>query len=136
MKIKRPRTLLGLVLLGLALVTLPLLVAIGNAVLKLGQLAEQSEAVVSESAVATLENQKVASMLTDMERNARQFLVLRNGDLLNLYNDDQLEFERSLEALHALPRDVTTEAQLKRLATTSRAVQQTLRSSPSDGVSS
>ena len=36
MRIGRPRTLLGLILMGLGLLTLPLLVGVGNAVLKLG----------------------------------------------------------------------------------------------------
>jgi two-component system sensor histidine kinase GlrK len=143
MKIKRPRTLLGLVLLGMAIVTLPLLVAIGNAVLKLGQLAAQSEDVVGQSTTASLENQKIASVLTDMERNARQYLVLRNQDLLDLYNEDHEQFQRSLTVLErSLAGDDTpqaqieqlraTAAQVERLRTTSRAVQQTLRDSPSD----
>ena len=60
MKLGRPRTLLGLTLLGLGLVTLPLLVAVGNAVIKLDQLASQSEAVVFESVLTTEENQRLA----------------------------------------------------------------------------
>src|SRR5262245_66592391 len=80
MKIRRPRTLLGLVLLGLAFVTLPLLIAIGNAVIKLGQLATESEAVLSDSATATLENQKVASTLNTMERNALQYVLLKDRE--------------------------------------------------------
>ena len=76
MKMGRPRTLLGLVLLGLAFVTVPLLIAIGNAVLKLGQLATESEAVLGDSATATLQNEKLVSLLTSMERNARQYLQL------------------------------------------------------------
>ena len=66
MKMRRPRTLLGLVLLGLAFVTVPLLIAIGNAVLKLGQLATESEAVLGDSATATLQNEKLVSLLTSM----------------------------------------------------------------------
>ena len=77
MKMRRPRTLLGLVLLGLAFVTLPLLIAIGNAVLKLGQLATESEAVLGDSATATLQNEKLVSLLSGMERNARQYLQFK-----------------------------------------------------------
>ena len=43
MRFGRPRTLLGLILLGLGLVTLPLLLAVANAVLKLGQLTTESD---------------------------------------------------------------------------------------------
>src|SRR5690606_6004419 len=72
-RIGRPRTLLGRVLFGLAVVTLPLLIAVGHAVLQLQQLADESEIVVTRSQTATLENQRIASQLADMERNARQY---------------------------------------------------------------
>ena len=61
MKMRRPRTLLGMVLMGLAFVTVPLLVAVGNAMIKLGQLAAESEVVLDDSATATLENQRLAN---------------------------------------------------------------------------
>ncbi|HUL81431.1 MAG TPA: hypothetical protein VL131_04785, partial [Gammaproteobacteria bacterium] len=109
MKIHRPRTLLGLVLLGLGFVTLPLLIAIGNAVIKLGQLATESEAVLSDSASATLQNEKLVSLLGNMERYARQYPDLKerpaSADLLNLYDADQAAFEQSLNTLTALPKD-------------------------------
>ena len=47
MKMRRPRTLLGMVLMGLAFVTVPLLIAVGNAMIKLGQLAAESEVVLA-----------------------------------------------------------------------------------------
>jgi hypothetical protein len=73
MRLGRPRTLLGLILLGLALVALPLLIAVGTAVVTLGRHAAESEAVVNESAIITRENQRIATLLGDMERNARQY---------------------------------------------------------------
>jgi hypothetical protein len=41
-----------MVLVGLAFVTVPLLIAVGNALVKLGQLAAESETVLSDSATA------------------------------------------------------------------------------------
>jgi two-component system sensor histidine kinase GlrK len=137
MKIRRPRTLLGLVLLGLAFVTLPLLIAIGNAVLKLGQLATQSETVLSDSAVATLENQKLGGLLQTMERNARQYLTLKDiasaADLLTLYDGDQAALEQSLITLTALPKDIAIAEQLRRLGSLSKEVQWSLRSGNVEG---
>src|SRR5262245_3280681 len=87
MKIRRPRTLLGMVLMGLAFVTVPLLVAVGNAMIKLGQLAGESEVVLADSATATLENQRLANSLERMERTVRQYFLLQNvvsaGESLN-----------------------------------------------------
>jgi two-component system sensor histidine kinase GlrK len=138
MKIRRPRTLLGLVLLGLAFVTVPLLIAIGNAVIKLGQLATESEAVLGDSATATLQNEKLVSLLTSMERNARQYLQLQDvvasaRELLTIYDSDQASFEESLTALTSLPKDPEIAEQLRRLASISKEVHWALRSGANAG---
>ncbi len=138
MKMRRPRTLLGLVLLGLAFVTVPLLIAIGNAVLKLGQLATESEAVLGDSATATLQNEKLVSLLSGMERNARQYLQLQGvvasaSELLNLYDSDQVAFEESLAALTSLPKDPDIAEQLRRLTSISKEVHWALRSGANSG---
>ena len=135
MRIGRPRTLLGLILLGLALVTLPLLLAVANAMLELGQLTGDSEAVVSDSATATLENQRIAGLLTDMERNARQFLVLQDQGLLDVYTGAQETLEQSMSLLSELPQDADTAAGLERLRSTSRIVHARLTGPASTGAS-
>jgi two-component system, NtrC family, sensor histidine kinase GlrK len=103
MRLGRPRTLLGLILLGLALVALPLLIAIGTAVVTLGRHAAESEAVVNESAIITRENQRIATLLGDMERNARQVPVLRDPALLGVYESDLAALGRSIAAIVGLP---------------------------------
>ncbi len=115
MRLRRPRTLLGLTLLGLALVALPLLVAVGHAVRKLDQLATESESVVLESVRSTEENQRLANLLRAMERNARQYVVLQQPELLELYRDDQASFQQTLTNLARLPQDEFTTAQLTTL---------------------
>jgi two-component system sensor histidine kinase GlrK len=131
MVIRRPRTLLGMVLMGLAFVTVPLLVAIANAMITLGQLAEESEVVLADSATATLENQRLANLLERMERNALQYLELQNvvsaSNLLTLYDADQADFERSATAVRALPSDDAVRDQLARLSSISKDVHRMLR---------
>jgi two-component system sensor histidine kinase GlrK len=102
-KIGRPRTLLGLILVGIGLLTLPLLVGVGNAVLELGALADESEAVVSESVTATLENQRVARLLTELERNAQVYLQLGERQRLAFYQTDHESLQQSLATLEQLP---------------------------------
>src|SRR5690606_22750127 len=120
MKIKRPRTLLGLVLIGLGIATLPLLVAIGNAVINLGKLADQSGTALAESALATREAQRVARRLFDMERNGRSYFVVPDkADLLDIYDADQRALEQSLGALRNFRGDETVSAHLRRIETTS-----------------
>ena len=137
MKIRRPRTLLGMVLMGLAFVTVPLLIAIGNAVIKLGQLAEESETVLGDSATVTLENQRLANLLQSMERNARQYLLLQDvasaSDLLTLYDGDQVAFEQAVAALRVLPKNDEIATELQRLSAVSKDVHRTLRSGPTEG---
>jgi len=132
MRIGRPRTLLGLTLVGLGLVTLPLLLAVANAVLELGQLTTESGAVVGESATATQENQRIAGLLGAMERNARQYLVLQDQELLDIYGEDQEALQDSLALLANLPQDKVTIAELQSLRATSRAVHGILMDAPGD----
>jgi two-component system sensor histidine kinase GlrK len=131
MKMWRPRTLLGMVLVGLAFVTVPLLIAVGNALVKLGQLAAESETVLSDSATVTTENQRVSTLLMNMERNALQYVALKDvasaSNLLPLYDSDQADFETRLGALRALPKNADIAAALEQLAAQSKDVHRTLR---------
>lgn len=126
MKFGRPRTLLGLTLVGLALVTLPLLIAIANAALQLGRLAAESEAVAAESATTSLEAQRITNLLTNLERNARQYLVLQENDHLALYDTDLSALKQSIDVLAALPQPPEVAAQLLRLAQISDATRAAL----------
>jgi two-component system sensor histidine kinase GlrK len=132
-RLGRPKTLLGLTLTGLLLLTLPLLVAVGHAVITLGRLAEESERVVGYSATVTLENQRIASNLTELERNGRQYLVLRDADLLALYEEGHRGLEQSLTALAVLPADATIRMQIRVLRDTARSVRDSLRVEPVAG---
>jgi two-component system sensor histidine kinase GlrK len=138
MKLRRPRTLLGMVLMGLAFVTVPLLIAIGNAMVKLGQLAAESEIVLADSATTTTENQRLANLLNRMERAARQYFELQPvvasaRELLTLYDSDQAAFETAVMTLRALPIETKLRDDLARLTTVSREVHRTLRGGPAEG---
>jgi len=133
MKLRRPRTLLGMLLVGLAFVTVPLLIAVGNAMLKLGQLAADSEVVLADSATATRENQRLANLLRGMERSALQYFEIQETELLTFYDTDQAAFETGVTALRALPNDAAIDEQLGRLMAVSRDVHRTLRRGATDG---
>jgi two-component system sensor histidine kinase GlrK len=139
MKIGRPRTLLGMVLMGLAFVTVPLLVAVGNAMIQLGQLAADSEVVLGDMRTATLENQKLANSLERMERTVRQSFLLQNvtssSDSLSLYDGDQAAFESSIAALRTLPADTSIQEQLARVLSISKEVHRAFRVGRTDGAS-
>jgi two-component system sensor histidine kinase GlrK len=116
--------------MGLGLVTLPLLLAVAKAALELGELTRESEAVVNESLTATLENQRIASLLTDMERNARQYLVLQDPGLLELYIEDHESLLRSIAFLGRLPQQEQMAAALGELSGNALAIEATLTGRP------
>ena len=131
MTLGRPRTLLGMVLMGLAFVTVPLLVAVGNAMIKLGELAAESEVVLDDSATATFENQRLNNLLAQMERNALLYFELQDvasaSDMLTFYDRDQAALEASMAALRELPSEAPIRDQLARLSTISKDVHRILR---------
>lgn len=132
MKLGRPRTLLGLILMGLALVTLPLLIGIVNAVIKLDQLASDSAAVVGQSAEATGETQRLSTLLTNMERNGRQYLVLRREETLALYEADHATLQEILSALEALSQNEAIDRQVQELHKRADLIWQTVHEPPAE----
>jgi two-component system sensor histidine kinase GlrK len=133
MKMRRPRTLLGMVLMGLFVVTVPLLVAIGNAMFKLGQLAAESEVVLDVSGTATLQNERLANLLGSMEVNALSYMKVKGlesaagPNLLAAYDADQADFEESVGEMRILPSDQPIRDQLTRLSTISKEVHRMVR---------
>ncbi len=133
MRLGRPRTLLSLILLGLALVALPLLIAVGNAVATLGRHALASETVVNESAAITRENQRIASLLGDMERTARQYLLIQEPTLLTLYDGDLVTLARSTQALTDLPQGEDVARQLAAIVSRAATVRSMLAAPAQEG---
>jgi two-component system sensor histidine kinase GlrK len=117
MKIKRPQSLNGLILVGFGLVALPLLVAVIWALVNLDRLAEQSEQLVLTGVSAAENNQLLSEQAGTLERVARQYLILRNPDSLELLRQDLGRLESTLDDMAAL----TERADANALATSIRA---------------
>jgi len=102
LRLARPKTLLSLTLVGLGLVTLPLLIGIAIAVFKLDDLMAESLAVARASEVTSRESQRVSAALENSMRYARQYFAL-DGDpaRLDLFELEAESLERSLERLMA-----------------------------------
>ncbi|MBT8103221.1 MAG: HAMP domain-containing histidine kinase [Gammaproteobacteria bacterium] len=100
MKLRRPRSLNGLILVGFGFVALPLLIAVLWALFSLDRVAEQSELLVSVGISAAENNRRLEQQLSELERVARQYQVLQNPDSLQLMSQD-------LDSLEALLKDMT-----------------------------
>lgn len=97
MRIPRPRSLNGLILVGFGLVALPLLVAIVWALVNLDRLAEQSEQLVVAGVTTAENSRQLEQQVASLERAARQYVVLRTGESLSLLREDLTSVEATLD---------------------------------------
>jgi hypothetical protein len=102
MKLPQPKSLNGLILVGFGLVAMPLLIAVFWALFNLDRLAEQSEQLVVSGVTAAENNRQLEQQVASLERVARQFLVLRNDEILSLLNQDIAALEITLDRIWPL----------------------------------
>jgi two-component system, NtrC family, sensor histidine kinase GlrK len=99
----RPKSLSGLMLLGLALIAVPLLVAIFSAALQIRELADTGQKIVVEGVTAARASQDLFSQIVSLERTARLYDVLNEPKDLDLYRrqDARLTLTRDQLNQHA-----------------------------------
>src|SRR5262245_23894468 len=112
MRWARPKSLSGLMLLGLALIAVPLVVALFDAGLQIRMLADTERKLVDEGIKATRASQEMSTTIADLDRTARYYDLLKKADLLEVYRSkDQI-----LSGLRGqLERQLRTPAALKTL---------------------
>jgi two-component system sensor histidine kinase GlrK len=87
----RPKSFFKLVLIGFILVALPLIVAIVGAILYVNRLVELSQQTVSYAVEITEGSRMLSEQLVAMERSARQFQVLGDAALFQVYAETHLD---------------------------------------------
>jgi len=85
MRWPRPKSLSGLMLLGLVLIAAPLVVALVDAGLQIRVLADQGQKLVSEGVAAARASEELAGQIAELERTARLYDVLTNTQMLDVY---------------------------------------------------
>ena len=100
-----PRSFLKLLLLGFALVSLPLIMALLNATSYVDRLNTQSQAAVDQAAEAARSSRVLMEQTTALERMARQYLILGDSELLRDYAKVRSGFKRTASELSLLPLD-------------------------------
>jgi two-component system sensor histidine kinase GlrK len=109
---------LSLTLVALALVTLPLLLAVGNAVFKLDELMDESLTVAQASEVASREGQRARRAIDNMLRIAQQYLALGRDEVrLELYQGYSEDLAASIENLTAAPHPERIDAAIATIST-------------------
>jgi two-component system sensor histidine kinase GlrK len=134
MKIPRPRSLNGLILVGFGLVALPLLVAVIWGLVNLDRVAEQSEQLVSTGVSAAENNRRINEQLSSLERAARQYQILKNPDSLQILTQDLQTFETLLVAMAPLVEEANATTLSATLGTEARSIVEAISETTADDV--
>ncbi len=132
MRIARPKSLFGLILIGFALVAVPLLAGVIWAAVHMDRLAGRSEALIVQGVQATRASRLIVEQITSLERNARLYEVLNDPEMLSLYVAKHVELEETIDVLAGLLPDATVADSLRQLRQTSQEILADLRSSASN----
>jgi len=102
MKLLRPRSLSALVLLGLAIIALPLIAMLITSGLQMRRLSEDSRRIVADGVAATRLTREMFTLRADLERRVKFYQTLLDPELLPAYatQDANLrDIERNLTNL-------------------------------------
>src|SRR5271167_2676384 len=130
MRLPRPRSLSGLMLIGFTIVAAPLLFAIVNAAVQMNHLSNRSEQLVVHGMQGTRNNQRMFEELGALERTARLYQIIPNGELLDVYARNQERLENAISELLTLPLDPQSQADALALQADAERVWQELKAAP------
>jgi two-component system, NtrC family, sensor histidine kinase GlrK len=116
-------------LVGLALIAVPLLIALLTAVLQIRDLADTGTKIVIQGVAGARASQKLFGQIASLERTARQYDVLGKRELLDLYRTQDELLSATREQLH---RQATSDARqtLDELGVLQRSLSNTVMSAP------
>ena len=98
----RPRSILRLILTGFFLVALPLVAGLVISTVSVDRLVGQSQNALLQSVLVTQGSQILVEAITAMERNARQYQVLGDKMLFDVYEEKHGKFVDTARALNEL----------------------------------
>lgn len=130
MRFPRPRSLTGLMLIGFALVAIPLLVAVFNSASKVRNLSDESAILVRTGVETTHYTQQLFQQIASMERSVRLYQVLNDPGLFSVYTDSRGRFTETLTALEELGGDPTRAEYLATLRTNHEEIDAALLALP------
>lgn len=104
-------------LIGFALVTVPLLIAVITAAAKVGRLADESAALVQSGVATTHHTQELFQQIASMERRVRLYQVLKDPSLLAVYRETGERFRNTLAQIERPGSDVRRSMHIKALRT-------------------
>jgi two-component system sensor histidine kinase GlrK len=130
MNLYRPKSVLRLVLIGFSLVTLPLILLLLNATLNVDRLVNQSQQAIFQAVQATKDSFRLLEHITAMERSARQYQVLGDKAIFEVYEKIHQEFQSAAKKLFVLPLNEAQRRLLGELVDKEQSLFDTLRDYP------
>lgn len=132
MRFYRPKSIRRLLLGGFMIVVVPLLAALIHTTYEVDKLVAQGQRALFATVRATQSSQLLLEAITDMERNARQFKVLGDPALLNVYNENHQKFTDTVRRLLALNLPETQRQRLDAMVRIEEEIAETLTAFPHD----
>jgi two-component system, NtrC family, sensor histidine kinase GlrK len=93
MTLNYPKSFLSLLVIGFAIVAMPLMLALVSNAYSLEKLAEQSRQAVQQAVAVTQSSRALAALIPTLERNARQFAVTGDATFLEAYRSSRQSFD-------------------------------------------
>jgi two-component system, NtrC family, sensor histidine kinase GlrK len=117
-------------LIGFALVTVPLLIAVITAAAKVRRLADESTTLVQSGVAITHHTQALFQEIASMERSVRLYQVLKDQSLLTVYRDTSEGFRTALREIDRPATDGRRSLHIAALRTLHDRIDATLLASP------
>ncbi len=105
MRFLQPDSFPKLLVVGFAMVALPLIFALVNNAISIDRFANRSQQAVQQAVQSTQSSRRLAELLGTLERNARQMVILGDRSLMDAYETNHAAFVRAAGEVAALPFD-------------------------------
>jgi two-component system sensor histidine kinase GlrK len=115
MRLYRPKSIRRLLLVGFVLVVVPLIMALIHAMYSVDQLVVQGQRALFATVRATHSSEQLVDAITDMERNARQYVVLGDVVLLEVYQENRQKFLDTVKQLAVSKLSATQRERLDKI---------------------
>src|SRR5688572_20673390 len=132
MRWPRPKSLSGLMLLGLALIAGPLLVAVVDAAIQIRSLARTSQQLVLEGVQSARLTRSLSADIASLERTVRLYQVLKEPKMLDSYRRTDQSLAATRSQLAALLTEDPTRRSLEDFAAMHNEIANSVSSTPPD----
>src|SRR5471032_2276187 len=105
MRLPRPKSLSGLMLIGFTIVAAPLLFAIVNAAVQMNRLSVRSQQLLVQGMQGTRNNQRMFEEIGALERTARLYQIIGNATQMEDYARTHARLVATIQELLTLPLD-------------------------------